>query len=74
MEKHVRTIRAQRASGGTLTIEEFQSYIDTTSINDTGPQWTPHLKRLQLPSGGAVNFIDDVTFEIVSTGERVTKL
>lgn len=74
MEKLVRTIRAQGADGAVVTINEYQEYIDTTSISDTSTQWTPGLKRLQLSNGGAVNFVNETTFEIVATGEVVTAI
>ena len=72
MEKFVRKYRAQRADGVAVEILEYQEFIDVTSASDKSRQWAPGMRRLELRDGGPVNAIDDKTFEIVGTGERVT--
>lgn len=73
MEKHSRHYNTRNENGVQIKVDEFQEFIDVTSINDTTRRWAPGMKRLELRGGGgAVNMIDETTFEVVATGERLT--
>lgn len=74
MERKVRTLSAARPNGETLVVHEFQSFIDATTYDSPVRQWLPGLKRLETQNGRAVNFIDESTFELVATGERLKVL
>jgi len=72
MERMNRSYRCQKADGsGHVYVDEYQEFIDITTHGDTTRRYAPGLKRLELRDGGAVNFIDDRTFEVVATGERL---
>lgn len=71
MERQTRRFRAQRENGEIVMIVEYQEFIDTTSLGSKAREWTPGLKRLELEDGGPVNFVDEHTFTIVTTGETV---
>jgi hypothetical protein len=71
MERKVRSFKAQRPNGQVVMIDEYQEFIETTSKGNQR-EWLPGLKRLVLQGGGAVNFVDDKTFTVVSTGETLT--
>jgi hypothetical protein len=71
MEKLIRTFEARGvASGKTVTIEEYQKFIETTHLSSVAREWAPGMKRLETEDGVPVNFIDETTFEIVG-GERL---
>jgi hypothetical protein len=72
MERKVRTIGAIGANGRPVLVDEYQEFIDATTSDSTTREWLPGMKRLELRSGGAVNFIDETTLQIVTTGERLT--
>ena len=74
MEQLVRKYRCSYERGGEIKVLEYQDMIDATTMGDPHRKYVPGLKRLELETGGAVNFIDDDTFEIVATGERLTVL
>lgn len=74
MEKHIRTHRVRSEDGSILEVDEYQEFIDVTTISDTAIQWAPGMKRLELSDGGAVNYLDDSTFQIVATGEKLAVL
>ena len=72
MEEKVGSFKAQRANGDVVIIDEYQEFIDATSHGDATRKYIPGMKRLVLRDGGAVNFIDDKTFQVVATGETLT--
>ena len=71
MERKVRTIKAMNTRGQVVHVDEYQEFIDTTSHGMSTRQYTPGLKRLELRDGGAVNFVDEQTFQVVATGETL---
>jgi hypothetical protein len=46
--------------------------IDATTMGDQHRKYIGGMKRLELEGGGPVNFIDDDTLEVVTTGEKLT--
>lgn len=72
MEQLVRKYECRRENGSVVKVSEYQEMIDATSAIDKVRKYLPGLKRLQLEQGGAVNFIDENTFEVVATGEKLT--
>jgi hypothetical protein len=72
MERKVRTIRAQRPTGETVFVDECQELVHDTSLSNPLRQWVPGHKRLELRYVGPVSLVDDRTFEVVATGERLT--
>lgn len=71
MEQKVGSFKAQRPNGEVVIIDEYQEFIDATSLGDATRKYVPGLKRLVLRDGGAVNFIDEKTFQVVATGEQL---
>jgi hypothetical protein len=74
MERRVGIHKATREDGSIIQVEEYQEFIDVTSFSDSAKRWAPGMKRLELEDGSAVNFIDERTFEIVESGERLALL
>lgn len=73
MESKVRTIKAQKPNGAVMEIDEWQEFVEVTSKDSPTREYIPGLKRYTLRlGGGAVNFVDDKTFKVVSTGEVLT--
>lgn len=72
MEKHVRRFGVLDKRGLKVFIDEYQEFIDVTTKDSTTREFIGGLKRLEISGRGAVNMIDDNTFEIVSTGEQLT--
>ncbi len=61
------------ANGGTATVVEFTTFARFTPVNQ--PTQTLKGKRhYQLDDGTPVNWIDDDTFENVSSGEVMRKV
>lgn len=60
-----------RASDGRMErLYVYQQIIDAGTLDD--PHATiPGLKRIETADGHAVNFVDDQTFTLVSTGETL---
>lgn len=74
MEKHICTHLVRREDGSIVEVDEYQEFVDVTTISDTTRQWTAGMKRLELSDGGAVNYLDADTFQIVTTGEKLVVL
>lgn len=74
MERKIGSIRVKTDKGLEVVIDEYQEFIDGRSKEDTREVWLPGLKRLELRDGGAVNFIDENTFQVVSTGQILTTI
>lgn len=56
--------------GKRYAVHVRRSYINTGDLS--GPGRIKGLPSFHLSSGGALNRIDDQTFEIVATGKRLT--
>lgn len=65
-----RTFIAADETGNHYTIHEHRSRISTATLDDPGAS-IEGLARYAC-NGGAVNRLDDRTFEILATGARVT--
>jgi len=52
----------------------LQKQIDTTTAGDQGRQYVDGAKEYRLADGRHLNCIDDYTFEIATTGERLTRV
>lgn len=62
MDELIATHHMRDADGRVYLVEEIQEFVGNPAERIKG------LKRLQLPDGTKVNFIDPDTFEIVITG------
>ena len=71
MERVIATHRMQDDFGNVYAVDEIQEYVDAEDLN--GPNWLEGMKRLELEDGSAVNFVDENTFEIVSTGVLIRR-
>ena len=71
MEVLVRTYWVKRPGGARLLVDEFWDFVDT-SLTFTGTSYVPGMKRLASREGDDVRQIDDVTFQLVSSGEILT--
>lgn len=60
-------------NGNRVTLVQLQDMIDVTPAGSREREYVPGSKRVRLSSGAAVNFIDDNTFEVVSTGVRLRR-
>lgn len=70
--EQIGAFRAQKGDDGPLvTIVVYQDYTETTDQDSKAREWMAGLRSFELESGGMVNRIDDETFEIVATGERL---
>ncbi len=65
-------IDANSDDGTKYEILVYQEMITMETMGET--KVLPGLKELTLTNGDHVNFVDDNTFEIVSTGERLTRI
>jgi hypothetical protein len=71
VEQLVRKYLCENDNGAKIKVCEYQEMLDATSLGDPHRKYVPGLKRLQLETGGAANFIDAKTFEVVATGEKL---
>ena len=71
MEKLVRTIPVRDANGTRLTLFEFQHRIPRRGI--FGLRFTAATRRMQLDTGEAVDYIDEITFKL-GTGETLRRI
>ena len=62
MKSNVTAIPVRDANGDTLTLYEFQDW-----------RYMSKVRRLKLCTGELVERVDDATFQIVSSGERLTR-
>ena len=65
-------IDANSDDGTKYEILVHQEMITMETMGET--KVLPGLKELTLTNGNHVNFVDNNTFEIVSTGERLTRI
>lgn len=70
MEVLVRAYRARRPNGQSVVVHEHWDFIDT-SPTFSGTGFLPAGKRLALPGGEAVRQLDEMTMQIVATGEML---
>ena len=68
MEVLVRTYRTTRPNGGELLVDEYWDFVDT-SPRRTGASYAPGMKRLASRTGEQVRQLDDMAFQLVSSGE-----
>lgn len=74
MEKHIRTFSVVDGQGNRFELDEYQEFRDVTTKDSAAREYMPGMKRLHLRGRGHVNFIDENTFEVATTGERLTLL
>ena len=72
MERKIRSIRVRTDTGRDVVLDEYQEFIDGRVKSSIGEVWLPGPKRLEVRGGGAVNFIDANTFQVVSSGQILT--
>jgi len=72
MEKEIRRFEAVSASGTVYTVVEYQRQIRFSGLQSSST--VGGSLSLRLDTGEDVNFIDDTTFEIVRTGEKLRKV
>jgi hypothetical protein len=60
------------AEGHSYIVVEIQEFVEQKTLQ--GISSAKGLKRLQLPNGNPVNFVDDRTFELVLEEVRVTRV
>jgi hypothetical protein len=65
------TFDAFDADGNRFVVHIRRSYLNTDTLAGPGKP-IEGLRSYHLSTGGALNRIDDETFEIVATGRRVT--
>lgn len=71
MEREVARIKAKADNGKIYTVVTIQEFIEATAISDTSARWIKGMKRLELEDGSPVNYVDDKTFEIVTTDQII---
>jgi hypothetical protein len=67
----IQTFDAKGTSGNTYRVHVYQRMV--TFVMDGIRQQLPDTKFLRLSTGGPVNVISDNEYEIVTTGERITR-
>lgn len=65
--------QAKDEFGNTYTVNEYQELIEARSFNQP-TEWLEGMKILELDDGSKVNFLDDRTFQIVSTNTILRRL
>ncbi len=65
------TFDAYDDKGNRYTVHVRSSYINNDSLSGPGER-IEGLRSYHLAGGGALNRIDDQTFEVITTGKRVT--
>ena len=63
MKSNVKAIPVRNANGDQLTLYEFQDW-----------QYLSKVRRLKLCTGELVESVDEATFKIVGSGERLTRI
>jgi hypothetical protein len=72
MEREVERFTAVSDDGQRHTIIAMQEMIEVNAVGQH--TWIKGLKRMQLPDGSPVNYIDPNTFQIVHTDLIVRKV
>lgn len=71
MERLVGSFRAARSNGLIVVIEVYQELREPTSQSRGLSDLIPGKKRFKLQGGGAVFPIDDATYEVALSGEKL---
>jgi hypothetical protein len=74
MQKITEKFRLRAANRSTHEAVMLQKQIDTTTAGDQGRQYVDGAKEYRLADGRHLNCIDDYTFEVATTGERLTRV
>ena len=69
MERLIRRIETRTDAGAKVTVNEFGDFIEIETKD--GREFIGSKARLALANGDAVNVVDERTFEIARTGERL---
>ncbi|RUW92059.1 hypothetical protein [Mesorhizobium sp. M7A.F.Ca.US.010.02.1.1] len=72
MRQEVGRYRCRGSDGREYIVVEYQNMVAFDGMS--GRQYRPGTKELRLEHGGAVNFIDENTFQILSTDEIIQKV
>lgn len=72
MERKIRSFRAMRPNKEIVLVDEYQEFIETGDLSTPHKAWMPGLKRFELQDGGMVNYVDETTYKIVSSGELIS--
>lgn len=66
--------KAKTADGRIYVIIEVTRSLNHETVSDTGEIWKGHSQSFQLQNGHPVEHISGNVYEIVSTGEKVTRI
>lgn len=72
-ERRAGQFTAVSDNGQRYSINVYQQFEVVHELGKRSPTNIPTLQRFELDDGSPVNMIDDTTFEIVMTGEKVRK-
>ena len=72
MDDVIRAIPVRDANGDELTLYEYRQFVPHLTM--MGLNRAGGMKRLALDTGEEVKRIDDDSFVIVATGERLTRI
>jgi hypothetical protein len=67
----VRTLKALDESGRPETIQVFRDVIETSNMRDGRSEALGGLQEAFTSDGRALNYIDEKTFEVVQSGEKL---
>ncbi len=73
MEILLETFDAEDASGTVYTLHIYQQMINASSLSSPGRR-IPGRKRIVSSRGEEVSFIDDRTFMLVNSGEKLFRV
>lgn len=73
MQRITEKFLLRSASRSTHEAVMLQKQIDTTTSADEGRQYVDGAKEYRLTDGRHLNCIDEYTFEVATTGERLTR-
>ncbi len=72
-EEEIRRFKAVDSEGNVYTVIEKQKFMQAAALDGKQSQ-AAGSRRLMLPDGEPVNFIDDDTFEIVRSDTIIRKV
>jgi hypothetical protein len=73
MQKITERFKLRAANRATHDAVMLQKQIDTTTPGDEARQYVDGAKEYRLADGRYLNCIDEYTFEVATTGERLTR-
>jgi hypothetical protein len=73
MQKITERFKLRAANRATHDAVMRQKQIDTTTPGDEARQYVDGAKEYRLADGRHLNCIDEYTFEVATTGERLTR-